>query len=225
MLNSPYELLIFDWDGTLIDSEASIVQSMQASIADLSLEARSDTQIRHIIGLGLREALVTLYPDQSDVTYNALTDRYRFHFLNDDPAEPFPGVEELLLRLEAAGYLLAVATGKGRSGLDRAFAQVGFGHVFSASRCADETRSKPHPLMLEELLDFFGMSAENAIMVGDTSYDLDMARNAGMDSAAVCTGVHDKSVLLQSDPVVCLEAAPQLWDWLHTQTQTKQVLS
>lgn len=210
-----YELLIFDWDGTLIDSEASIVQCMHAAIEDLSLEPRTDKQIRHIIGLGLREALQTLFPGHANTTYNALTDRYRYHFLSDEPAKPFPGVEDLLLRLHAAGYLLAVATGKGRSGLERAFEQVGFGQVFSASRCADETRSKPHPLMLEELLDFFGMAPENAIMIGDTSYDLDMARNANMDSVGVCTGVHEKTVLLESGPVACLDAAPQLWEWLN----------
>lgn len=215
-MSSKYELLIFDWDGTLIDSEASIVQSMQAAITDLALAPRTDRQVRHVIGLGLREALEALYPSQTDEAYGALTARYKYHFLSDEPAQPFPGVADLMRRLDASGYLLAVATGKGRAGLNRALDQVGFGHVFSASRCADETRSKPHPQMLEELVAFYGTARENAIMIGDTSYDLDMAKNAGMDAIAVCTGVHDKSILLQSGPVACLEAVTALWDWLDT---------
>ena len=214
-----YKLLIFDWDGTLIDSEQSIVASMQSSITDVGkvhvdLGARSDGDIRHIIGLGLYEALAVLFPNQSDQVYAELIDRYRAHFFNHTPAQAFPQVESALNELQQAGYIMSVATGKGRRGLDLALKHAGFEHFFAASRCADETQSKPHPQMLQELLSQLNVQPNEAIMIGDTSYDLDMANSAGIDSIAVCTGVHEKSRLMQCRPTVCLDSMPDMLDWL-----------
>jgi len=215
-----YKLLIFDWDGTLIDSEMSIVASMQSSIDDVGrvradLGHRTDEQVRHIIGLGLYEALAVLFPDQSDQVYAELIDRYREHFFNHAPAQAFPQVENALRQLQHAGYIMSVATGKGRRGLDLAMKYADFEHFFSASRCADETQSKPHPQMLQELLSQLNVEPNESIMIGDTSYDIDMANSAGIDSIAVCTGVHDKSRLLECRPTVCLESMPDMLDWLE----------
>ncbi|MFV2056966.1 MAG: HAD family hydrolase [Thiohalomonadales bacterium] len=216
MPSSPYKLLIFDWDGTLIDSEASIVMSLQAAIKDVGIAAISVTEIRHIIGLGLYEALTTLLPGQSEKTYAALIARYRHHFFSTAPSEAFPEVKNTLRELHSQGYLLAVATGKGRQGLDLALKSTALQELFVASRCADETQSKPHPQMLHEILAQLDMPVSHALMIGDTSYDLEMANEAGMDSAAVCTGVHEKSHLLNYQPAVCLDAMPGLLAWLQS---------
>ena len=161
-----YELLIFDWDGTLMDSEANIVACMKSAIADMSLPTRSNDEIKNIIGLGLREALITLFPDMDDISAHRLTDRYRYHFLSSEPSQAFEGVAETLTALNDAQYFLAVATGKGRNGLDKALTTSGYESLFHVTRCADETRSKPHPQMLVEILDFLGLEAENALMIG-----------------------------------------------------------
>ena len=220
MASTNYKLLIFDWDGTLIDSEQSIVSCMQASILDVGnsyadIGTRTDAQIRHIIGLGLYEALEVLFPKQTDRIYAELIDRYRAHFFKAEPSRAFPQVEATLIQLQDAGFLMAVATGKGRRGLDLAMQQAKFDHFFVASRCADETQSKPHPQMLQELLAQLDLEPNQALMIGDTSYDLDMATKANIDSVAVCTGVHDKTRLLQCHPTACLEAVPKLVDWLE----------
>jgi phosphoglycolate phosphatase len=209
-----YELLIFDWDGTLIDSEANIVSCMQAAMTDLNLPILSNEAIKNIIGLGLQEALTTLYPDIDLPLANRLTDRYRFHFLTSEPSEPFQGVAETLVHLNEAQYLMAVATGKGRKGLDKALSVTGYDTLFHASRCADETRSKPHPQMLLEILDFLGVDAKQALMIGDTEYDINMAKNAGMDSIAVTYGVHERERLSQCKPNNMIDSFEELIAWL-----------
>lgn len=209
-----YELLIFDWDGTLINSEANIVSCMKAAMSDLQLPVLSDDNIKNIIGLGLKEALTTLYPDIDPTTANQLTDRYRFHFLTSEPSDPFQGVTETLAQLHEAEYFMAVATGKGRKGLDKALSTTGYGALFHTSRCADETRSKPHPQMLYEILDFLGVEAGNALMVGDTEYDINMAKNAGMDSIAVTYGVHERERLAQCNPTTFIDSFDELIAWL-----------
>jgi phosphoglycolate phosphatase len=209
-----YELLVFDWDGTLINSEANIVGCMKAAMSDLQLPLLSDGEIKNIIGLGLTEALTTLYPDIDNNIATQLTDRYRFHFLTSEPSEPFQGVTETLARLNEAEYFMAVATGKGRRGLDKALSATGYGALFNASRCADETRSKPHPQMLYEILDFVGVEAENALMIGDTEYDINMANNAGMDSIAVTYGVHERERLAQCNPTTFIDSFAELLAWL-----------
>lgn len=210
-----FELIIFDWDGTLIDSEANIVCCMQTAMADLGFPVRPAEDIRNIIGLGLQESLMTLYPG-SDVEFHAkLVDRYRYHFLTSDPSQPFEGIDSVLKQLLDQQYLLAVATGKGRLGLKRALDHTGYGRLFHATRCADETRSKPHPQMLMEILDELGVEPDKALMIGDTEYDLMMAKNANVASLAVCYGVHEKQRLLQCEPLSCVESMYDIFQYLN----------
>ncbi|WP_455197433.1 HAD-IA family hydrolase [Kaarinaea lacus] len=208
------ELVIFDWDGTLIDSQANIVQCLQWMINDLDLPARTENQLSNIIGLGLYEALNTLFPEYDSQAYQHMVDRYRYHFLSSDPSLPFPGAEDVLSYLANNSYLLAVATGKGRHGLDKALDHTGFRQWFHATRCADETRSKPHPLMLEEILDELGVDPQRAVMIGDTEYDLQMANNAGVHAIGVSYGVHDVDRLQQCEPVTVLDEIRTLLEWL-----------
>lgn len=213
-MQKPFELIVFDWDGTLMDSEAHIVASMEHSIADLNLPRREKAAIRDIIGLGLREAILKLYPDADDTLCQQLVDRYRYHFFADDPCETFPGAGELLAALSGQGYLLAVATGKGRRGLDRVLESTGFHEFFHATRCADETHSKPHPQMLEEIMEVLGVEPHQTLMVGDTEYDLQMAQNAGTAALAVSYGVHDMERLMACQPLACIHALHEMTDWL-----------
>lgn len=210
------KLIVFDWDGTLMDSESRIVNCMRAAINDLGLEARDGDTLKNVIGLGLKEALHALYPDADDEGLVNLVERYRHHFLFEDttPSELFAGVADMLESLNDAGYFLAIATGKGRPGLNHAMSASGVGHFFHASRCADETRSKPHPQMLHELLDYFGIESNHAIMVGDTEFDLEMASNAQTHSLAVCYGVHHRDRLLNHAPLACVDDVNQLHSWL-----------
>lgn len=210
------QLIVFDWDGTLMDSESRIVNCMTAAIRDAGMPQRDRETIKNIIGLGLREALQTLFPEADDDAMRRLIEGYRHHFLYADqtPSELFTGVVDMLDALNQRGYFLAIATGKARAGLNRALSESGLEQFFHASRCADETRSKPHPQMLEELLDYFGLEADEAIMVGDTEYDLAMANNARTHSVAVSYGVHQRDRLLQHRPLACLENTNQLHAWI-----------
>jgi phosphoglycolate phosphatase len=213
-MKKQYELLIFDWDGTLIDSEANIVSCMVRAMEDAALPVLEADAIRNIIGLGLREALHTLYPTIDESSSRLLVDRYRYHFLTSEPSQLFEGVDVMLKDLGERDYLLAVATGKGRQGLNHALEVTGYLEHFHSSRCADETRSKPHPQMLEEILDELGVAPSAALMIGDTEYDINMAHNAGMDSVAVSYGVHEKERLLQCNPLTCLHSIAELTNWL-----------
>lgn len=211
-----FSLLVFDWDGTLMDSEARIVACMQAAMRALDLEPMGAESIRRIIGLGIGEAVRALYP-QADAGFVArFADAYRVAFMEASsvPQALFPGVEGVLGELEAAGYLLAVATGKGRSGLDRGLRESGLGARFHATRCADESRSKPHPAMLEELMERCGVSPRETLMIGDTTFDLDMARNAGASAVGVSYGVHPVEHLLGCEPLTILHAITDLPVWL-----------
>ncbi len=212
-----FNLLVFDWDGTLMDSEARIVACIQAAIADLGLEPREVASIRNIIGLGLHEAISTLYPGSDNALHKAMTDRYRYHFLTANPtrSELFPGAEETVRGLSEAGFLLAVATGKGRKGLDMVLEETGLGQYFHATRCADESFSKPHPQMLEELMDVLGAEPGETLMIGDTEYDMQMATNARSHALAVSYGVHEKERLLRHNPLHCLDAIDELAGWLQ----------
>lgn len=210
-----YQLIIFDWDGTLMDSQARIVNCLKASSMDLEAPVLTVEQYQHVIGLGLREAILKLYPDFSEQQVTDYSDRYRYHFVtaNETPSGLFKDVREMLIALNDAGYMLAVATGKARGGLERVFEDTGLAEYFHGSRCADETRSKPHPQMLEELLDEFGLTAQQAIMVGDTEYDLLMASSLKMDALAVSYGVHDRDNLLKHQPVACVDSIGELCAW------------
>ena len=217
-LPSAVRLIVFDWDGTLMDSETQIVHALQASIQDMALEARSIDECRNIIGLGLQEAIDTLYPGQSEDFTHRFVERYREHwFSGTQHSDLFPGSRETLTLLKDAGFVLGVATGKGRTGLDRVLADTGLENVFAITRCSDETRSKPHPQMLQEILQETGVEAQHALMVGDTEYDLQMANEAGIGPIAVNYGVHTPERLLRHNPLVCLDTITELVDWLAEQ--------
>jgi phosphoglycolate phosphatase len=211
-----FDLIVFDWDGTLMDSEARIVNCLQAAFAALDLEPPSRAAARDVIGLGLEEAIRRLHPTVQPAMASSLVHHYRRHFLDLDPTPSvlFPGVRDTLERLSASGYRLAVATGKGRVGLEKALAETALGSYFHATRCADETLSKPHPQMLLELIDELGAAAAATLMVGDTEYDMQMAQNARAHGLAVSYGVHAPERLMQQGPLDCLDDISLLPDWL-----------
>ncbi|QEY14870.1 HAD-IIIA family hydrolase [Cellvibrio sp. KY-GH-1] len=209
-------LLIFDWDGTLSDSKAKITRAMQMAAGDLGWEPLADHLIHDIIGLGLPEAIHQLYPDVRVEDRSKLRDAYAARFLMLDEARPsdfFPGVKETLGSLKAQGHILAVATGKSRKGLDRIFGVLGLSNFFHATRCADETASKPNPLMLEELLKEFDVSASDAVMIGDTEFDMEMAKRIGMPRIAVSYGAHSIERLHGYEPALCLDRFDGLLAW------------
>ena len=210
-----FELLVFDWDGTLFDSTGAIVRSIQASCRDVGLREPSDAQASHVIGLGLSEALRYAVPALTEQQLPLLVERYRYHYLSfDQEIQLFSGAVEMVERLFAQGFQLAVATGKSRKGLDRAFASSGLGRFFSASRCADECFSKPHPQMLEELMEEFSVAKEKTLMIGDTTHDMQMAVNAGVAGLAVSYGAHSAEVLNDLNPLGCLQDVRELDQWL-----------
>ena len=213
---SPYQLVIFDWDGTLMDSEARIVSCIQAACRDLGLEVPDAERAKNVIGLGLHEACRQILPEAGSDVHLKMSERYRYHFLTADttPSQMFEGVEAMLQDLDSQGHFLAIATGKGRVGLDAVLKDTGLGSYFHATRCADETASKPNPQMLHELLDYFGLEAGHAIMIGDTEYDLEMARHARMDSLAVSYGVHETERLLSHGPLACVDSISEMHQWL-----------
>lgn len=209
-------LLIFDWDGTLSDSTGIITRAMQRAARDLGWPVPEPEAVHNIIGLGLPEALNELYPDRQKADYEALKTRYRSHYLIEDQATPaqfFPQVMETLTQLRDQGHQLAVATGKSRQGLDRVFEAMELRDFFHASRCADETASKPHPLMLRQLLDELEGRAESAVMVGDTEYDMAMAQKAGMARIAVSYGAHAIERLHPYEPALCLDQFGDIRSW------------
>ena len=210
-----FDLLVFDWDGTLMDSAGAIAFSIQAASRDVGLPAPSNSEARHIIGLGLNEAIAALFPELPRADYAALVERYRHYYLARDTEIPlFAGAAETIAALHGAGFLLAVATGKGRRGLDHVFEQTGLGPYFHTSRCADECFSKPHPCMLLEIMDELGVPQAKTLMIGDTSHDLQMASNAGVSSVGVSYGAHPREGLLALSPLVCADNFGELSRWL-----------
>lgn len=216
-----YKLVIFDWDGTLVDSTGRIVDSMQQASAEVGLPVVPDSAVQNIIGLGLPEALQTVWPQINTTQLAQMTQVYARNFVYDSKVAMafFDGVAELFADLKGAGRQLAVATGKSRKGLNRMFAELQIdgrpvGEQFCASRCADETRSKPDPLMLQELLDELNVPAESALMVGDTSFDLDMANALNMDSIAMSHGAHDNDVLRHCQPKALCHSITELNQWI-----------
>jgi len=213
-MSSDIQFIVFDWDGTLMDSEAQIVSCLHGSIADLGLAPMSDHTVRNVIGLGLREAVDTLVPGRDDEFRHAFVEAYRKHWFASDGSSLFAGSREVLDTLRAQGFLLGIATGKARRGLIRVLEQTGLTDYFDATRCADETVSKPHPQMLLELMDEVGMSARQTLMVGDTEYDMEMATRAGAGKVAVRSGVHSEERLSRHAPLVCLDAVTELPAWM-----------
>ena len=227
MMSRAYDLIVFDWDGTLMDSAAQIVRCFERAFADVGVASPGEPAIRHIIGLGLAEAIAALLPQADDATRAAVSARYKQYFLSLDADELplFPGVRAGLEALLARGHLLAVATGKSRRGLDRVLGHTGLAHLFVATRCADEAFSKPHPRMLEDILDSTGMRSDQSIMVGDTTYDLVMARSIGMHGLAVSYGVHRREQLLAEAPIGCCDSFDEVHAWLQTPPSVKAARS
>jgi len=216
-MKQPYSLLIFDWDGTLADSTGHIVASMQEAIGALNLPPRSDQTIRELIGLGLVEAMQRLFPElEVDEVLRLLGEYRRIAPGNPAHAAPlFAGVYEALQALHGQGYLLAVATGKSRPGLDRSFrAHAMLKPMFFATRCADETADKPDPLMLRQLLQEAGLQPDQALMIGDTDYDVGMATTLGMPALGVGCGVHEPGRLLRAGARAVLENVSAVPGWL-----------
>jgi phosphoglycolate phosphatase len=210
-----FELLVFDWDGTLMDSAASIVYAIQESSRDLGLPVPARERAAHVIGLGLKDALRYAVPDLPESDYGKLVERYRHHYLaRDSDIELFPGVREMLTGLKQSGHLLAVATGKSRAGLDRVLDATQLAPCFDASRCADETHSKPHPAMLQELMQDLAVATEATLMIGDTTHDLQMASNAGVSSLAVSYGAHPREQLTAQGALACVDRPEDLAAWL-----------
>lgn len=212
-----FDLIVFDWDGTLMDSAAAIASAIRAAARDLGLEPPSDAQARHVIGLGLQDALAQALPQLEPRRYAEISERYRYHYLSQDrDLSLFTGIAELLAELSGAGHMLAVATGKSRLGLNRALEASGVGGFFQGTRCADECFSKPHPQMLEELMAEFGTRSEATLMIGDTTHDLQMARNAGVAALAVSYGAHPRRTLEAESPLLCADTVVDLAAWLRT---------
>lgn len=211
-----FQLLVFDWDGTLADSEACIIDAMQLASAEAGLPKCHDAQIREVIGLSLEVAIETLFPEVDVTLRNSVAARYReYYFSTSTSAVPvFEGVVDILEKLNQENYFLAVATGKSRRGLDRSLSETGLDKYFHTTRCADETISKPNPQMLIEIIDFFGLEAVDALMIGDSEYDLQMANNAGTESVAVSYGVHNVERLQQCEPLGIIHKIAELSDFL-----------
>ncbi|MGB1255230.1 MAG: HAD-IA family hydrolase [Thiolinea sp.] len=211
-----YSLLIFDWDGTLMDSSARIVKCMQYAARSVGVAEADSGAVRSMIGLSLEVTVRRLYPDLDYARCEQMVDEFRRRSLSDEVkiSPLFDGVEAILRQLVEQGYDLAVATGKSRRGLDKDLLEAGVGDLFPITRTADETFSKPHPLMLQEILTDYDLDANDALMIGDTEYDLQLAANAGMDALAVSYGVHNAERLLQYQPCGLLDTFEQLPDWL-----------
>lgn len=212
-----YQLLIFDWDGTLVDSIGRIVEAMHRAADVGALPRCSDAEVRGIIGLELGHAIRTLYPEldepaRIEVVRRAYSEQYLL--LECEPSPLYDGVSESLARFREQGYKLAVATGKGRNGLQRVLADKGWLDYFDITRCADETAGKPDPRMLHEIMAHCGVPPERSLMVGDATFDLLMARNAGVDSVAVGYGAQPLEVLREYGPRLAINQFNELRAWL-----------
>ncbi|HEX9396894.1 MAG TPA: HAD-IA family hydrolase [Burkholderiales bacterium] len=210
-----YRLLVFDWDGTIIDSPAAIVECIQEASRAMGLAVPSAEKASHVIGLGLRDSLQLAVPDLPGERYQEFVALYRRHFLQrEDSMKVFSGIREILTEMKK-DRLLAIATGKSRRGLDRALAYTGTGGFFTASRCADETQPKPHPAMLLELMEELAVERAQILMIGDTTHDLEMARAAEVDAIAVSYGAHEEEALRGCTSLACVSTVKQLSEWLR----------
>ncbi|QJR15219.1 HAD-IA family hydrolase [Usitatibacter palustris] len=212
-----YDLIVFDWDGTLMDSTAHIAGCIQAACRDLSVDVPCDEDARYVIGLNMADLMRHIAPSLDAAGRAALAERYKHHFLTDEERiKLFDGVSELIADLSGRGHQLAVATGKSRRGLDRALDSTGLRPYFSATRCADEGFAKPHPGMLLALLDTTGVEASRAVMIGDTTHDLELAANAGVDAVAVLYGAHEPALLDTRPAKARCTSVAELHAWLTT---------
>jgi phosphoglycolate phosphatase len=210
-----FDLIAFDWDGTLYDSTALIVRCIQAASADLGVAVPDDQRAAYVIGMGLHEALQHAVPGLSPERYPALGQRYRHHYMaKQHELSLFAGTLDMLHQLKARQHLLSVATGKSRTGLDEALASTELRGLFDASRTADETHAKPHPRMLHELMDELGVSPQRTLMIGDTTHDLQMAVNAGVACVGVSFGAHDPAAFEPFAPLMVAHSTHDLQQWL-----------
>ncbi|MBL4711831.1 MAG: HAD-IA family hydrolase [Gammaproteobacteria bacterium] len=216
-----FPLLVFDWDGTLVDSIDRIVTSLQFASKQTINSIVSEQQAKNVIGLGLIEAIEKLHPELNNRQHankiNDIADAYRQHYLYDNtvPAPLFPGVTQLLSELHNMGYTLAISTGKSRAGLQQSINEHGVANFFATTRCAGENKSKPHPEMLLEILQELHFSASQALMIGDSEHDLQMAINANVKSIGVTHGVHDARTLKKHQPLTCLSNITELSSYLN----------
>jgi phosphoglycolate phosphatase len=214
---SAYDLIVFDWDGTLMDSTRVISMSLQSACSDIGIAVPSDSDALYVIGLGLVDTFRHVAPGLDEEGQRRLSQRYRHHFLAREHEAPlYDGVLELLSDLHGRGRRLAVATGKARRGLERALDTTGLRPWFEATRCADEGFAKPHPDMLLMLLDITGVEPARAVMVGDTIHDLELAANAGIDAVAVSYGAHDEKLLATRPAKARCGSVAELHRWLTT---------
>lgn len=210
-----FELLVFDWDGTLIDSAGAIASCIQEAARDLGLAVPDDARARHVIGLGLADALAYAVPELPASEYGRMADRYRHHFLARDADLPlFAGTRELLEGLHAAGFRLAIATGKSKVGLARGLQHLRLEGIFEATRCADQCAPKPAPDMLIELMSELAIDRARTLMIGDTAHDLGMAANAGVAAVAVGYGAHPAEQLAAFGPLTLARSTAELAAWL-----------
>jgi phosphoglycolate phosphatase len=210
-----FDLIAFDWDGTLFDSTAIITRCIQKAVRDVGGTVPSDAEASYVIGMGLMAALAHAAPDVPREKYALLGERYKHHYtLHQNDISLFDGVLPMLHGLKSRQHLLAVATGKSRRGLDETLAREELQGLFHASRTADETAGKPHPLMLQELMAEFGVPPERLLMVGDTTHDLQMALNAGCPSVGVSYGAHDHADFAALSPLFVAHSVAELQQWL-----------
>ena len=217
-----YSLLVFDWDGTLIDSIEQITTSLQAASNIICNEKVTEETARGVIGLGLQEAIKQLHPEKEQSLIEKMADAYRHHYLHENkvPSPLFEGVTDMLGELKETGYTLAIATGKSRSGLDHSIAEHDVAHYFSTTRCAGEYLSKPHPEMLLGIIDDAQINTGQTLMIGDSEHDLMMANNAGVDSIAVTHGAHSAEKLMEHKPLLCLDRVTDLAQFLSNNKAT-----
>ncbi len=215
-MNKQFRLVVFDWDGTLLDSEGRIVECLHAASQEAGLASLPPKTLSNVIGLGLKEAVETLYPAIDAAVYHHFLERYRHHYLfaSQTPTPLFTGAREMLEDLYQRGFWLAIATGKARRGLDRVLAEQDLAHLFHATRCADETFSKPHPQMLLDIMDRVGAEPDQTLMVGDTEYDILMAHHAKTAAVGVGYGVHGRERLLRHPILACVDSLGELAAWL-----------
>jgi phosphoglycolate phosphatase len=213
---SRYDLIVFDWDGTIMDSTGLIAECVQLAARDRGLPIPSTEEAKSIIGLGIHESTRQLFPSLDSDAQTAFALAYRRHFLSRDHEAPlYEGIRELLVAIERPKRFLAVATGKPRVGLERAFGQTGLKSAFHFSRCADEGMPKPHPDMLNKLMAFTAVPPERTLMIGDTVHDLDLARNAGIDAVAVTYGAHPAELLATRPSRAAVNTVSELAAWLR----------
>jgi phosphoglycolate phosphatase len=207
-----FDLIIFDWDGTLINSIDWIAQCLQQAAIDCYCSMPETQAAKNVIGLSINKAMHTLFPEVDEQTLNQLIASYSQHYFSKaiSPHDLFPGVYDMLTQFKDQGYQLAVATGKTRAGLTEALQATGTEHLFCVTRCADETASKPDPKMLHEIISQTQTAKERVLMIGDSIYDLQMAINASISSIAVTCGANSAASLLAYQPLLCLEQPTEL---------------